>query len=147
MYFADSEISSSAQSTAQKSPEDLGNSELANMMKEKTPMCLVNELARYNKVFWNTFKVNTNVEMDRSGCYSQVLQEFSAILAIPLWIKIAQHFHTYRISCTSHIWKWLVKICYFKLHKNQWTNKNSYIYVKCVVDVFACSNIVMPSWT
>lgn len=49
--FTDSEISSSAQSMAQKSPEDLGNSELANMMKEKTPMCLVNELARYNKVF------------------------------------------------------------------------------------------------
>ncbi|KAG8286619.1 Double-stranded RNA-binding protein Staufen 1 [Homalodisca vitripennis] len=33
-----------------KGSDDAENVELANLMKEKTPMCLVNELARYNKI-------------------------------------------------------------------------------------------------
>uniref|UniRef100_A0A1B6FUP6 DRBM domain-containing protein n=2 Tax=Cuerna arida TaxID=1464854 RepID=A0A1B6FUP6_9HEMI len=45
-----SETELSTHTMSQKGSDDSENVELANLMKEKTPMCLVNELARYNKI-------------------------------------------------------------------------------------------------
>ncbi|XP_046673658.1 double-stranded RNA-binding protein Staufen homolog isoform X2 [Homalodisca vitripennis] len=45
-----SETELSTHTMSHKGSDDAENVELANLMKEKTPMCLVNELARYNKI-------------------------------------------------------------------------------------------------
>ncbi|XP_054267450.1 double-stranded RNA-binding protein Staufen homolog 2-like isoform X2 [Macrosteles quadrilineatus] len=50
MPVSEAELPSSTTQTMTQKSEENENSELANLMKEKTPMCLVNELARYNKI-------------------------------------------------------------------------------------------------